>query len=1200
MNSSRFPAWGQRLFQILIGLYLLLAIAVLGVRYGLSPALQYGQEAVQNQLSAALGAEVRWAHLAVRWQRFSPRIEARDVQVHSPDGQALLTVPFVEARLDWWSWVSSDVGLLRLLTRGVALNLVRLPDGRLDVPLLEAAGDAVARPSTESTASDDALIWLLSQPSIEFQDARLSWQDGTRDGRPLRLQDVDLVLRRTANGGLGVALSAYSHQTDTQLELRARLDGPQILVSGEVPKSWASWLRMEGVRPADWRPWLDVPEALQEGQMDVQFWGDASDAGPRVTMQLRAQGVRWALGDQGQLAVADVNLWARADLSVLRHLGRSGQLDGEMAFQGQLGGAQLDASEWFDHSLSLGAIQARGMVQGVPGADHRLRLVLDHARWLNPDISLEGRGHWQSGVGAGEAQFQGSIERARLAAIHRYLPLEVDEDARAWLAGGLRQGVLQEASWRLSGNLLAFPFGDHPDDGDFYLQGAVRDAVIDIVPDAVPEERWPLLEDIQGQAQMRRTDLQWHVDSALVRPTPGESIALTGVTAQIPDIENDATLQVGGQTSASAQAWLAFLEHSPVGALLDGLFEQAQASGTWRVPLALTVPLLHSIDTQVEGRVEFSDHASLRFLPTMPPFQELTGQLHFNEQGIRLPEPLQARFLGGPLRMSGVLGRPGTAGLSLHGRASAKALQALVDVPGMQRVGGTLTWNGLLQRRADGYHLGVDSSLEGLELDFPAPLAKPSSESLPLRIEWSEEPGGQERVVARLGDALNMVLVHAVDAGPGEPYFGQAAIGLGRAAGESAPGLQLEVAYPLMDLDLWDRIGQEFSPAAGSTGARSAPPVWPALNLFSVQADQLRLLGTRLDQASLRAVRSAAGQWSVNVRSQQTQGTLKWQEHQGVVQGKVNAHFDRLSIGDDARDTSSLLPSPDGPVDPDMDDEVHIPAIVLQVEDFILYGHSLGPLWLEGRQDPTQALWTLDRLRLGPAGTQLEGTGLWRLRGPERGLSIKARMQTDNLGAWMDRAGWPDVMQGGAGGLQGHFNWRNLPWTTHKRDISGQLHIELDSGRFPQVDSGAVKLLELLSLQSISRLFRLQGGLAGLWQDGLPFDQLRGTLSLDQGLATMQDYKMIGPAGTLLLEGTAHIVDERLDMQAVVVPSLDASGASVAAGIAINPLVGLGAFVTQWLLKEPLARAMTKRYDITGTWDDPQLHEVSLPHGSDP
>jgi hypothetical protein len=61
----------------------------------------------------------------------------------------------------------------------------------------------------------------------------------------------------------------------------------------------------------------------------------------------------------------------------------------------------------------------------------------------------------------------------------------------------------------------------------------------------------------------------------------------------------------------------------------------------------------------------------------------------------------------------------------------------------------------------------------------------------------------------------------------------------------------------------------------------------------------------------------------------------------------------------------------------------------------------------------------------------------------------------------------------------------------------------------------------------------------------------------------------------------------------MVVPNLDMSGATIAAGIAINPIVGLGAFVTQWLLRNPLSKAMAVHYHVSGDWDDPKLDEVS-------
>ncbi|MFA7436928.1 YhdP family protein [Castellaniella sp.] len=1196
LNSRLAATCGRYLLRLLIGLYIVLALCVLGVRYGLSPLLQYAQPQIQAHLSRALGAGIQWDALEIQWQGFRPRIEVHDVRLRSPDGRDLLTIPSVRALVDWPAWRPAQPGLLQLQTRGVALHLVRLPDGRLDIPLIEDNSSAA-----DQAVSDATLLWLLSQPMLELRDASLRWTDQTRDGTALRLDGVNLVLRRLPGQGVGVSLTARtSAGPQTHLAFKALLGDAAALVSGQWPTSWQAWLQLKGTDAAAWRPWLDVPSALQKGSLDVQFWGDSSKAAPQVTIWLQSRGLAWQAGAEDLVQVADAQVWGRAGLDVLRTLGREGQLRGTVAFQARAQGAALKAPDWFDHELALGVLEAGGQFVGrsadpvdAPAA-RNLALQVDHFRWLNPDVSVQGQGHWASGQGAGQADFNGRIERAELAAIHRYLPLEVDEDARAWLATGLKQGELRDADWQLRGDVAEFPFGDRPEAGDFHLAGRLTNATVDFVPDAVDADRWPLLEQIEGRADLRRTDLRLQGERAMMQPAPdADWIHLSDIQARIPDLENDTTLEASGQSQASGQTWMAFMRHSPVGDMLQGLFAEAQATGQWKVPLSLTVPLLHSIDTQVHGQVDFSGPASVRFLPGAPMIEAITGRLHFDENGVSLPDPLKARLLGGDLNISGALGPSSAPGLALHGHMTAAALRALANVSGMQRISGSMAWQALLHRKGHGYHLELESAVEDLKLDFPAPLAKPVGEAMPLRADWSSEAQGLERLDFRLGDALNLILIHRPGS-PKQPYFEQAAMGLGRAAAKPVPGLQVDVAYPLVDVDAWDRIADEFE---APTTARTAPGLWPALVAFSVQADQLRLLGTRLDQASLRAVQAEGGQWSVNLRSEQTRGTLKWQARQGKVQGRVSAHFDRLSLGDDPRDTGSLLPKSSAEITQDPEEEVFIPAIVLQVEDFRLYGHALGPLALEGEQDRAGKVWTLGRLRIGPAGTQLQGTGVWHLQGPDRGLSIKARLDTDNLGAWMDHAGWPGVLAGGQGEIHGHFNWRDLPWSTRIQDIQGELVLALDKGRFPQVDSRSAKFLEFFSLQSVSRLFRLEGALAGLVREGLPFDQLRGTLTLNHGLARMQDYKMIGPAGTLLLDGTAHLIDETMDLQAVVVPNLDASGASVAAGIAVNPLVGLGAFVTQWLLKDPLARAMTKRYRITGAWEDPQLEEVSLTDG---
>ena len=138
------------------------------------------------------------------------------------------------------------------------------------------------------------------------------------------------------------------------------------------------------------------------------------------------------------------------------------------------------------------------------------------------------------------------------------------------------------------------------------------------------------------------------------------------------------------------------------------------------------------------------------------------------------------------------------------------------------------------------------------------------------------------------------------------------------------------------------------------------------------------------------------------------------------------------------------------------------------------------------------------------------------------------------------------------------------------------------------VNSRTARLLELLSLQSLQRP-KLEANPTSLLRDGFPFDTIRGHMKLSDGVLRTDGYKVNGPVAAIVLAGDVNVVQERWNLKAVVIPNLDASGAAVVTALAVNPLIGLGAFVTQWLLKHPLASAMTMEYAVTGTWDDPKI-----------
>ena len=81
------------------------------------------------------------------------------------------------------------------------------------------------------------------------------------------------------------------------------------------------------------------------------------------------------------------------------------------------------------------------------------------------------------------------------------------------------------------------------------------------------------------------------------------------------------------------------------------------------------------------------------------------------------------------------------------------------------------------------------------------------------------------------------------------------------------------------------------------------------------------------------------------------------------------------------------------------------------------------------------------------------------------------------------------------------------------------------------------------------------------------------------------------------MEGKADIERETQDLRVIVVPEIDAGTASLAYA-AINPALGLGAFLAQVLFSKPLIAVNTREFRVSGTWADPKVDKVDRKFGA--
>lgn len=1260
-------------YVLLIG-YLAACAVVLGARYWFLPNINDWRPAITDYLSTQFGVQVQASHIEADWRGRNPRIALtgvslapRRAQGHgSPDTASpdLLEIPRLAAQLDWRSLLLHRPAFVDLEASGIRLDIRRDTRGRY-----HALGQ-VFEPDLSGTHDGllgEFLAWVQAQQHIALRKVSLRWTDEMRAAPPLLLENVSLALARQG--------AAHSFALEAQLppELGQMLDVRGVIGSQEARRDDAGGLvdaqlyaSVRQLRPDALSPWLDIPRTLSVGTVSAQARLDLRNGQAATLTALLDLGCgNWHPGFGVQLAADALQLYMSGSVDDYRRVFRYRSADpgvpepmspsgnssmapwdarhaikpsrgteaskAEDGTEGPTGlqyrirarGLRVAADHVFNHALDLGSVAAQGHARQPEYG--KLEVDIAQAHIANADAQASVEGSWRQGgsSAAGIIDLTGQVRRASIAAIDHYLPERINEHASHWLEHGLLGGELLNASLILKGDLMHFPFQEQPEAGEFRVAGPYEGGIIDYAPAREGELGWPRLESMRGTAELDRADLRLSADTAVMRPTPDTIIHLRDVRARIPNLEHESVLNVQGDTRGQAADYLALMTHSPLGGLLDHVFDEASANGSWQVPLSLSIPLAHVSDTAVEGAIVFAGN-TVALMPGMPPLGGAQGKLLFTHEGA-VAQGLTGSFLGGRMALSGQVGGQGK-GLRMQGRIRADALARYANIQGLRRLSGSIPYDAVLAHDAGKpYSLRISSDLKGLAADLPAPLGKAAGEPRKLTAVWSRLPEGQDRQLSvDLDDVVHVRLRHRASSRSG-PYFQAGAIGVGQAAPLPESGMSVHARYPDVAIDAWLDLEQAFSmaldetpPAARGVGVQagteagqarrtpaqgrgeeateSARPLLPQLAQLRLQGGKATFHSMTLDNVSLAARREGAGLWSVDVDSTQTAGTVSWKEADGRVSGAVRANFSRLAIGVQATGEQAAqgqgADTQEGENPLDLDDGFDIPAVDLAIQDLSLYGRHVGTLSLKGVNQSHGELWRLESFQLASPHARMEGSGLWRLSGSERGLTIKAHADIRNLGSYLEQIGYGSIMAEGSGTMDGEIEWRNMPWAFSLSDVNGTVRFDLAKGRFSKMDSYSARLLELLSLQSVKRLARLDFNPGSLMRDGFPFDNLRGTIVSRDGVLSTQDYRVNGPAGTIALEGKAWLTDKTLDMQAVVIPNLDVSGAAIAAGIAINPIVGVGAFLGQWLLQAPLSQAMAAQYRISGTWDEPQVQEV--------
>lgn len=1175
--SLRPGAWLRIALVALLAASFALGLFALGVRYYLLPRADTYRPAVERVATRVMQTPVRIERIEGRWGGWRPHLDVTGVRVTDARGVDVLTVPRAQLALSWRSLVSWRLDLSDLRVQGATVLARRDHEGVWTV-----AGRRVERNADGGRLLDNpAWQWVLAQPrmtasgaTLVIEDARIAphrWVFPAIEARTRHrgIADVSFRARAQLPEGHGGTLTAEG-RLGPSLRRYVDADAPAWRGSAEIAAQDVALAALAGLLPAEAR--LDGRAGLR-GQLDFT---DLALGVWSADVEVTDLSVGLARG-AGHAASATAQLRGSFD---------------ERALAGavRLRDAGLSLPDVFEQpDIPVHSLEAQLDLRFTPGEP--LRLGFEDLRADAGEAPVRAlvsaRGVWRPDgrTRAGTLQLEAATDAIDAAAIARYMPRVVGPGVRRWLREGLVAGRLSGVSATVRGDLADFPFDETPTQGEFRIAGRVDDAVIDVAPQA--ERRWPAFEAVAGHLVVERASLSAEVESAQVSASLPAAVAIDHAHIEIPDLHAGAVMTLQAEAHGPAQAFLAYVANTRLADFTGGFLSLAQASGELRVPARVVVPFGALERLEVEGEVHLAGN-TVALHPSAPALVDSQGVVTFSHASVGARE-VRAQFLGRPLTADGEMPLAGGQGIRVRGGVAAAALRRhWGDHPALARLDGATGFDAVVASGPTGPGLVLQSELVGLGLDLPAPLRKAADEPWPLRVRLARgEQPRVRRLDVELPGRLALAAEFGADTGT-RPL--RASLGVGRDAPLPRQGMNVQVAGERLDLGEWAGVLMAASggQGGGAPSERADAMAWLAEAPLqaSLRAGRADAMGLRFDDLNLTLTRAAGRGWQGRVRARQADGRFEVAGGLAAVRGE----FRRLA----------LQPAQEGAPgqaagDADAAQPARLPDLSLDVADFSLRDWRLGRLRLRATNQPgARAAWRIDTFVLENPAARMEASGEWRAqaaRAATRRTTLDVSVDVRDAGALAERLGLPGTLAGGRGYVKGSVGWAGHPFSYRAGGTDLHLGVALDEGRFLKAPDS--RLLGILSLQTLARTAAFPQG--GLFASGFAWDSLRAEVSASEGVAQLESFSLRGPSATVVMSGSLDLVRHTQALRAVIVPHVDASAAALLAGVAINPLVGAGAFLAQLLLREPLSQAFTFEYAISGSWDEPKVERLASP-----
>ncbi|MCF2857501.1 TIGR02099 family protein [Pseudoalteromonas sp. SMS1] len=752
---------------------------------------------------------------------------------------------------------------------------------------------------------------------------------------------------------------------------------------------------------------------------------------------------------------------------------------------------------------------------------------------------------------------------ARIAG--RYFPLELmHTNLVKYLNKGILAGQNNGTQVLVSGPLKDFPYRSTY--GQFEVLAQIKDAEFLFAPD------WPSIHsaDVLLHFINERMDITTRSGQLANQHIKGD------VAVRLADLEQADILTVDINQTTEAETLQPFFAQTPIAQPLVDVLDVVQGKGPVSGRVGLEIAL-DSLDVLATGAVHFTDNAIYLSQPGMK-LEQVSGTLQFKDDEIAFLDG-QAFWLDMPMSFT-VKGGGDNQGYLVSVDtdmliSSEKLLpygHGIMDgfIAGETKLETSVTLN--FEDAGFNYLASFQSDLKGVSIDLPAPYQKTPTDTYLLSGE------------VRGDDISNLITANYHDLLYFNGILNNQNGQLDKAhlvvseqnRGLDKSGFVVTIEHPELALDPWfdfiDRIIDK------STQANTDEPrILPELNEIRANLGQLEVGGLLFNDFEMRMTPDPQA-LKMRLAGKELRAQVKIPNKETNLPIHVQADYLRLN----SKKVDEATAQENNTELQDHTWLASIPAIEFGCDDCRLNQYQLDRVNLALFGDGTRL--NVTNLSVDKGTHTLTAKGSW-----QNGTSeFRGNLSSADFGDLMEEFDITSTVKDSQANIDFDLQWQSAPYDFQWTSLGGEIQWRLGEGHLTDISDQGARVFSLLSLDSLVRKLKLD--FRDVFAKGFFYNQMEGSLQLENGIAYTQDTKMDGVPADLSISGYANLKTQEINYDLAIAPQVTSS-LPVIVGWMVNPVTGLAALAIDKVIHS--ARVISEiNFKVTGTMKEPVVTEV--------